>query len=170
MQKETKFENWIQKSIEGEKGFEIVYCNNGEWRWRAENYKDDIVSLVIVLWRNQEIKFTYVWDRDKEKISNEQNELKFVIKSNKKLMLFDGINEIFTFGFENDVENDESIMIFYQHEESGSFIVASTKAPEIRMERYLKNHDIDAMKVFVELICSRLIKAPLVESGVDEIE
>lgn len=166
--KEIKFESFFQKAMKGEKGYEIGCFVNGLCRWRAEDFGDDIISLTILIWNNSEVKLYYDWN--KENAKNEQNLLKFIIKNNKKLMFFDGKNEIFAFGFEEDEDRDESIMIFYQHEETGCFIVASSKTLDIRVERYLRNNKVDAMKVFVDQIYSSLIKAPLIESGVDEVE
>ena len=154
MEKEKKFTNWLEKARKGDKDYEMVYRCKDTYVITSESDMEMISTLVMFIWENGKLNFHYSWTVG-EKLEEKEN-VTFIIKKDKKLMLCLDNKEIYS--FENNKENDENqkILICWKSDFASTLIFASNQAKEI--ESLVSINSRENQTNAIEIIVNQLAK------------
>lgn len=157
MQKEEKFSNWFDKARKGEKGYDMMYRCKDTYIITSERDMEMITTLVLFVWEDKKLKFHYSWTVGQE--LEEKENVIFIIKKDKKLMLCLDNKEIYS--FENKKENagNEKVMIYWKSDFVSTLVFASNQAKEVESVVSINSRDneISAIEIVVNQIAKGLL-------------
>lgn len=167
-QSEEKFNTWITNAVKGKGGYEVVLVKDNDYICKNGDYVQKVTSLIVIAWKDGKLFFCYQWKEgeNKENIA----EMAFVIKKQKKMMLYINSSDarIYNFGL-GDTEGEEiNVLIFYQVQNEITLIAASSKSEEIKMINAIQNEDNKAMQWILGQIETSLQSQMEVEKNTEE--
>lgn len=167
MSKETKLKKWAEKALKGERGYEVVLCREKQWLCSSELFRGKINRMEMILWKDDHVLVRYFKDENNDMA--EESSVMAVFKDDSKMLFFDGKDTVYSFGMETDSLQDIKMMFYYQVENAGVFVTASSQASEIKMFTYLKEEQTDALEHFILQIRKYLKEeVEIVESEVNK--
>lgn len=132
------FQDWSRKGMIGKKNYEAVFPFKTGYILRSEEGREHIKEWMIIVWNKDEVVFQQQWKQE-----GCESDLKagFVIKNQRKMLLYDGEETIYSFGVENKTDDEEEALIYYQSDLTATLVMASTAYPRIRMLDYVLGED-----------------------------
>lgn len=152
MSNAEKFKSWLERLINGERGYEGIRCKEEKLLYQVEGYTENVTEFSAFIWKDKQKVFEKIWKQE----DREESTLPyFVLKNHTKMLFYDGKGRVYNFGFKKKESQEvrKFILIYYKVEDMGALIVASSEVPEIRQLSYIQEYkEADAMQEFLALI------------------
>lgn len=152
-----KYELWAKKALDGVDGYEFFRRDeDGNPTCITDGFDGAVTAYVVILWRNGKVLFAESWD--KALSTDEARKVCLVMKKDRKLILVDGNAKAYTFGIDGSF--DAKLMVYLKFDDAGELLIASGEIPQIRVLRYPRSTEQDAVHGYATLVYKLAANAP----------
>lgn len=161
---QEKFDNWFMKAKEGNKDFCLITKDTeGQYYCVNNQMLEKVHSMLIAACKNNQFRIFFEWDAQSEK-ENKQ-ELALVMKDDKKMILNDKLEGVISFGFPDNDDSIEKMIILLKTEGVNTIITAAKEASTIEVTYSVQHSKEDILH-----ICFKELLHSLTEQEIDESE
>lgn len=140
-----KFKDWFNNAMAGEEDYLLVTKQGGKWKVYENGVAEELTALAVVFFKENDVKVLFEWNDTS--LSNNERNLAFVVKDEKKLMLNDEREGICAFGVSDKSDDVESVLIFLSTEDVNLIITAAREVKKISMCFNVAISSINSMKI-----------------------
>lgn len=158
-----KYEKWLEKAMRREKDYALIGRREGGWYYIDNEIIEEISSITIVICKGDQ--FHHFFDWDVEQKSENKRDFLIVIKDEKKMMLSDNTEGLFTFGLSESDDSAKKILILFKTEGVSTIITATKEAQQVDMSYVMQHSQTDTFHECMRQIIFNLSENEALEKG-----